>query len=149
MKKIKLKFLYWLYYILGVRNVRSAYDLLQSDNDMFMQYGRLVNALEETGLCTKYLRFVARYYLTAIIIKSSEIISGKRFILDNIDFSDLKKIIEYSVGSISIYNGGVYILKTDEDFDFDPEKKYKLSIEFQTLYSMAKLMLHRLFNLEV
>lgn len=139
-KKVKLKFLYWLYYKMGLRNPSSAIELLQSDLDVMAQYSRLVQTFKLTGLCNNYLKSVSESYLIAVIVRSAELILGKTLRIVDLSREDLKQIIELVVGPVSIYNNAVYVRSKDEIIDFDEDGVGKIEDYTHMLFSMAKLM---------
>lgn len=139
-KVVKLKFLYWLYYKMGLRNPSSAVELLQSDLDVVAQYSRLVQTFTLTGLCNKYLKSVTESYLVAIIVRAAELKLGKMLRIVDLSREDLKQIIELVVGPVSIYNNAVYVRSKDEVIDFDEDGTDKIEDHTHMLFSMAKLM---------
>lgn len=139
-KVVKLKFLYWLYYKMGLKNPSSAIELLQSDLDVMAQYSRLVQTFKLTGLCNRYLKSVSESYLIAVIVRSAELILGKTLRIVDLSREDLKQIIELVVGPVSIYNNAVYVRSKDEIIDFDEDGVDKIEDYTHMLFSMAKLM---------
>lgn len=137
---LKLKFLYWLYYKLGLRKPSNAIELLQSNLDVAAQFSRLAETLKLTDLCNRFFKSVAESYLVAIIVRSAEIITGKRYRVVDLSREDLKFIIEQVVGSVSIYNNAVYVRSKDEVIDFEGDGVDKIEDNTHMLFSMAKLM---------